>query len=156
MVQSAEIKLRIVGDGINRNTLEQLSESLELAGKIEFLGFRTDVPELLASSYLAIQSSYFEGFGLAAVEAMSSGLPVIASDVPGLNDVVGSFGLLFTLGDVTSLAEKIQYLCSDFQKWEKYSSLSLLRANDFSIEKTVESYSTIYSQLLYDNFQESS
>ena len=156
LIQSAQIKLRIVGDGIDRSTLEGLSESLGLAGKVEFLGFRTDVRELLASSYLAIQSSYFEGFGLAAVEAMSSGLPVIASDVPGLNDVVGEFGLLFTLGDFTSLAEKIQYLCNDFQEWGKYSSLSLLRAGNFSIEQTGEGYSTIYWRLLYDNFQERS
>ena len=100
-----DAKLRFVGDGENRCYCENLARELGVSDRVQFLGSRSDIPELVASSYIGIQSSNWEGFGLTAVEIMACGKPVIVTNVDGLKQVVEGAGEIFTLGSPSELAE---------------------------------------------------
>ncbi len=102
------LKLRLVGDGPLRGTLEALTESLGIEQNVEFLGARRDVPEILGQLDVSVLStSRVEGFGLVLIEAMAAGVPVVASDVPACREVLrgGELGELFSYGDVQGLAD---------------------------------------------------
>lgn len=88
-------RLRLAGDGPLRPALEALCASLRLEGAVEFMGLRTDVPEILAGCHLLWHAGASEGFGLAVAEAMSAGVPVVAADAPALRELVrdGETGL---------------------------------------------------------------
>lgn len=80
---------------------------LDLEERVRFLGHRDDVPELLAASDLAVLSSLHEDLPVSALEAMASGKPLVASDIPCFRDVVGGAGVLFPCGDAERLAQII-------------------------------------------------
>ena len=86
------VHLAIVGDGSQRPELTALIEKLGVGERVHLLGSRSDIPQLLKAADVYVQSSAWEGFGIAVVEAMAAGLPVVASRVPGLADVVGEAG----------------------------------------------------------------
>lgn len=140
--------LFLVGDGLRREEYEKFVEKLELASRVHFLGVRDDVAELYKASDIAVMSSKWEGFGLAAAEAMASGTPVIASDVPGLAEVVGDAGLLFTQGDSQDLAQKILLVMDDDSLRERLSLVGPKRAKDFSIDKMVKDYKKLYVEIV--------
>ncbi len=141
-----DVQLVIVGVGAMREKLEQLSISLGITDRVHFLGRRLDVPELIKMADIFVQSSNFEGFGIAALEAMAGGLPVIASDVPGLNNVVKGAGILFPPGDSDALAEAISSLLSSQELRSKLSQAGVEKAKEFSIEKTAELYIELYQR----------
>ncbi len=101
-------RLSIVGEGPLRPELERLRGELGLMEDVELPGVCTDVPARLASWDLYWQMSRFEGLSLAVAEAMATGVPVVASDVPGLREMMagGETGLLVPSGDVRGLAER--------------------------------------------------
>jgi glycosyltransferase involved in cell wall biosynthesis len=102
----------IIGYGLRRPKIELLAERLGVAGQVQFLGYRDDVPALLKASDLLVLSTTQEGFGRSLVEGMLAGLPVVASDVVGVRDVVrdGINGLLVAQGDDKALAETMEAL----------------------------------------------
>jgi glycosyltransferase involved in cell wall biosynthesis len=148
LARHANLNLILVGDGIRRNQLEDLVRLNEIEDRVHFLGQRDNIPELLSSSDIYIHSVHWEGFGIAVVEAMASGLPVIISDVPGLRDVAGDAGILFEPGNVQQLVERIQNLIDNDKLWNEKIMLSLKQASKFSIEATVSAYHSFYRQLL--------
>ncbi|MBP2676073.1 MAG: hypothetical protein H6Q84_2913 [Deltaproteobacteria bacterium] len=101
-------RLSIIGEGPLRPELERLRGELGLTGDVELPGVCSDVPARLASWDLYWQMSRFEGLSLAVVEAMATGVPVVASDVPGLREMMaeGKTGLLVPSGDARGLAER--------------------------------------------------
>lgn len=137
-------KLWLAGDGLTRQECEQLAESLGLTNRVEFLGVRSDIPELISRADLFVLSSYYEGFGLSVVEAMALGKAVIASDVDGLREVVGGAGLLFRRGDDEELAGLIKKLCEDKELNRSVAERCAERAGCFDIENTVTEYEKIY------------
>lgn len=110
---SGDTHLLLVGEGILKEQNEKLAKDIGVSDRVCFLGFRDDVERILKTSDIIIQSSNWEGFGLAAVEGMASGKPVIASDIEGLRNVVGGAGLLFERGNVKGLADKVNLLIGD-------------------------------------------
>lgn len=140
-------KLLLVGDGPRRIECEELAKQLKIEDRVEFLGVRMDVPDLILSSDIVIQSSHWEGFGLTAIEGMASGKPVIASDVPGLSELVNHYGLVFKKGNVQDLTNKILEL-EDTNIKEKIIENCLRRAEQFSIKSMVSNISNLYNQLL--------
>ena len=88
MLRSGEVTLRIAGDGPERGRLSALTREMGLGDAVEFLGFRSDLPSLLAGADLFVLPSRMEGFGLAVVEAMAAGVPVVATNVGGVPEVV--------------------------------------------------------------------
>ncbi len=147
LVGVKDAQLLLVGDGNLRSDLEELVASLGLTHRVHFLGQRTDVPQLLKRAYIYVQCSKWEGFGIATLEAMAAGLPVIVSDVPGLRDVVGKAGLVFAPGDHESLAKHISTLLTDDALVSKYGALAQARARDFSLEATVKAYAVLYEDV---------
>jgi len=106
------VRCRIAGDGSLRRQLEQDAASLGLSERVEFLGFVQDTARFLAGIDFFVMPSLFEGLGVAALEAMAAGKPVIASRVGGLAESVVDdvTGLLVSPGDATQLADAIEKL----------------------------------------------
>ena len=140
-------ELWIVGDGPRRNELEKLTSQLQLDDEIKFWGNRFDVPELLKTSDIVIMSSHWEGFGLAALEGMAAGKPLIASDVNGLSSIVNNYGLLFNPGEVSDLANKILRLYTDKNLYDSIALKCVNRSLDFDISMTKEKYEEMYNEL---------
>ena len=107
--------LAIAGDGELRSNLEQRIRETDLGRRVRLLGYRTDVPDLLAAADLFVFPSHGEGFGNAAAEAMAAGLPVVAYDIQALRWYCrpGEAGELVPRGDVEALAEAVAGLLDD-------------------------------------------
>lgn len=133
-----------VGDGERFKICKGLANGLGVERRVHFLGNRSDVPELLKTADVVICSSEYEGLSLASVEGLASGKPVVASDVPGLAEVIGGAGILFPQGDERILAEAITKLSSDKDFYEKIAIACSLRARDFDIRKTCGKYLDVY------------
>lgn len=142
---SDKYHLYLVGDGIRHNDLKNLVETLSLNKRVHFLGIRNDIPQLISYADFVVMSSHWEGFGLAAVEGMAAGKPVIASDVDGLREVVAGAGVLFESGNEKDLAEKIMQLDSNSKLYESISKKCIERAKEFDISKMVDGYMQIYT-----------
>jgi glycosyltransferase involved in cell wall biosynthesis len=106
------VHLRLAGEGPRRSELEELVCTLQLTDKVEFLGVRHDIPELLGESDVFVLASKTEGLSIALIEAMSAGTPVISTDLPSCRDVLqgGRCGLLVPAGDSHALADAIRQL----------------------------------------------
>lgn len=139
--------LCFVGDGENRNNCESLAKELGVSDRVQFLGSRSDVPELVASSYIGIQSSNWEGFGLTAVEIMACGKPVIATNVDGLKQVVEGAGEVFTRGNATELAARVNYLISDKVYYQTMADRCRQRAKEYDISVMSKKYLQLYKSL---------
>jgi glycosyltransferase involved in cell wall biosynthesis len=138
--------LLLAGDGPDRPALMRLARELNTADRTHFLGVRHDIPELIAAANLYVQPSRVDGFCIAAVEAMAGELPIIASDVPGLRDVVGDAAILFPAGDHHGLAERIRSVLFDDRLRQELSRRSAERAESFGIESTAAEYGKIFAR----------
>jgi glycosyltransferase involved in cell wall biosynthesis len=141
------VKLLLVGRGYMLEEMKALVDSLELNEKVIFLGIRTDVPNLLKMADVAVLSSHYEGLSLSGLEAMASGAPLVASNVPGLSNLVFGAGILFNHKDETDLATKINKLFRDSAYSEQISKSCRARAKKYSIDKMVTSHLKLYKQL---------
>jgi glycosyltransferase involved in cell wall biosynthesis len=137
------VALTVVGDGPQRRRLETLAAAT--GAPVSFLGMRDDVPRILRQHDALVMTSTYEGFGLVAVEAMATGLPVLAPALPGLGDVVGEAGLLHRPGDHDALVRHIRLLDDDPALRGRLGSVGLERAASFGIERTFDSYLTTYA-----------
>ncbi len=135
------------GDGEELGKLRFLSESLGLGSRVDFLGPQRDIPGLLGRAQAYVQSSHWEGFGLAAIEAMAAGLPVLASDVPGLAELVKGAGLVFPAGDEKALATSLLDLAGDPGLHARLSQAGRPRAAEYSIGACAASYASLYKSL---------
>lgn len=132
------------GDGDNRRQIEQLTRDLGISDRIQFLGTIDDIRLFLSKIDIYIQSSNWEGFGIAALEAMAAGLPVIASDVPGLREVLCSSGRFFPPGDYKKLANHIKQLEPNCKRIGE-GAICARQAQGFDIEKMADSISGLYA-----------
>ena len=142
-----EYGLCLVGDGIRRSISEALSNELHLQDRVCFLGIRDDIPEILKASDVVVMSSHAEAFGLAALEGMAAGKPVIASDIPGLAEVVRGAGVLFPKGDEKHLASEIEHLMNDQDYYQQISFQCSKRAMEYDIQKSITKYENIWQSL---------
>jgi glycosyltransferase involved in cell wall biosynthesis len=110
-----EAELHVAGDGPLRPEAERLAAELGLSGAVRFLGYREDVPELLAGSECVLLASDYEGCPLAVVEAMAAGVPVVATDAGGVAELVrpGHTGLVTPRGDFAALADGLEEVLVD-------------------------------------------
>lgn len=140
--------IRFVGDGENLERCKQAAKEIGVGKRVSFLGARTDVANLVAESLIGIQSSNWEGFGLTAVEMMAAGLPVIATEVDGLKQVVEGAGLLFKVGDEKSLADNVNSLLGNITLYEEIAKKCRERALQYDIIYTRQQYARVYKSLL--------
>lgn len=146
---SKNFQLYFVGDGDKRPACEELVKRMGMEERIHFLGARSDIPGLVGNSFIGIQSSHWEGFGMSAVEIMACGIPVIASDADGLKQVVEGAGLIFKTGDENDLANKIQCLATDISLYSQTASACFERSKMYSIEETARKCRKIYEAILH-------
>ena len=142
--------LVLAGDGSLRTQLKDQAKSLGVTSRVHFLGRRNDIAELLQMADIYVHPAAFEGFGIAAVEALSAGKPVVASNVPGLAQVVGDAGILVPPGDWVTLAREVCDLIQSRDRRSRLSRAAAERGRQFSIEKTVAAYIDLYRSVLSD------
>jgi glycosyltransferase involved in cell wall biosynthesis len=139
--------LHLAGDGERKNELLNLATDLGVADRVIFHGLVHDIPAFLAEMDMYIQSSKYEGFGLAAVEAMSAGLPTLCSDVPGLKELTCSKLNLFPQGDPSALAKKIKYIIKNESARIELLSVGSETCSRFSLKNMNGNFSSIYKGL---------
>ena len=112
--QGLNAELILVGDGPNMLKAQQQVEKLKLNKQVKFLGFRQDIAQILAQVQIFALISNWEGLPCTIIEAMRAGLPVVASDVGGVKEIVidGQTGYVIPRGDVATLRSKLSYLIS--------------------------------------------
>lgn len=141
-----DYKLWLVGDGKRREILENLVVELKLSDRVKFRGIRSDIHQILEESHIVVLSSHWEGFGLAAVEAMASMRPVIASEVDGLREIVNGYGILFPHQDAKALANEIKILCENNDKYSQVAKKCQEQAKQFDINIMTKKYNQVYLQ----------
>lgn len=144
----ANFKLVFAGDGPNLEKYRKLAEQLGVLQRIRFLGARSDIYQIIKMSDINILSSHYEGFGLSAVEAMAAAKPIIATNVPGLAEVVGNAGLLFNVGDYEKLTTLILQLGTNHLFYKKVSEQCFLRSKLYNIEIMTNKYIEVYEEVL--------
>ncbi|HEY8927454.1 MAG TPA: N-acetyl-alpha-D-glucosaminyl L-malate synthase BshA [Polyangia bacterium] len=141
------LTLALVGDGPDRAAVEALAAELGVRDRVQLLGERVDLPSLLRASDLFLLPSETESFGLAALEAMACGLPVVASDVGGLPEVVvhGETGFLAPVGDVAAMARHVARLLGDECERARFGAAARARVEaHFRPDPIVTRYETLY------------
>ena len=146
---SEMFRLQFVGGGEKEDEqrLRSYCHSLNLEDRIDFMGVRNDVPEILEQSDFVVLSSHWEGLSLSSVEGMASGRPFIASDVDGLREIVGGAGLLFAHEDDVELANIIKRLSENPDEYKSVTQRCQERARQYDISKMAENYLTLYNSL---------
>lgn len=140
-------RLQLVGGGQRGEELKALCRELGLEDRVQFLGVRMDVPDIMEQSDVIVLSSHWEGFGLAAVEGMASGRPMVATDGDGLRDIVGGAGVLFQPGDDQELASAIKRLCETPDYYRQVALACQERAQHYDISVMADGYSNLYRTL---------
>jgi len=144
-------KLVLVGDGPERGDVENLCRTLKLYDDVIFLGKQEALHEILCAGDIFILPSQMESFGLSALEAMSCGLPVIATNVGGLPEVVlhGETGYLTEIGNVERMASYVIELLEDKNKYTEFSEKARLRAEKFfDKDLIIPKYENFYEKIL--------
>jgi N-acetyl-alpha-D-glucosaminyl L-malate synthase BshA len=145
------VELRLVGDGPERPAALELARALGVADHVRVLGERIDLPEVLRSSHLFLLPSESESFGLAALEAMACGVPVVASDVGGISEVVsdGEVGLLAPVGEIAAMTAAARRILTDEALARRFSRAARRRAEEhFRVEPAVDRYEASYRRVL--------
>ena len=140
-------RLQLVGGGQRGEELKALCRELGLEDRVQFLGVRMDVPDIMEQSDVIVLSSHWEGFGLAAVEGMASGRPMVATDGDGLRDIVGGAGVLFQPGDDQELASAIKRLCETPDYYRQVALACQERAQHYDISVMADGYGNLYRTL---------
>ena len=141
-------KLWLVGDGPTKKDVMNLIEQLGLQDRVLLLGKRVDVHDLLDKAVLYVQPSLFEGFGIAMLEAMASGVPVIGSNGAGMLELLKDVGMTFTVGDEKELACNINLLLNDSKLLNHMSVKGKNKADEYSIATTVDEYLRLYKMVI--------
>lgn len=145
--QHANVALWVVGDGGRRHEVEARAAAHGLGEMMSFLGRRSDIDRLLEGADLFLLPSDIEGLPLSVLEAMSHGLPVIASNIGGIPEIItdGKEGFLVSAGDASALAAAIQKISSDAVLRETMGKAARARTeSSFSLSTMVSNYERVY------------
>ncbi|MFC1475587.1 N-acetyl-alpha-D-glucosaminyl L-malate synthase BshA [Candidatus Zixiibacteriota bacterium] len=147
LTQKQPAVLLLVGDGPESGAALALAGRLGIGDKVHFLGNQQRVENLFACADAFLLPSYYESFGLAALEAMACGVPVVAANVGGVSEVItdGETGYLIDPDDYDAGAEKLDLMLSDNELAAKLKEAALKTVRDnFTAEKIVPQYEKIY------------
>jgi glycosyltransferase involved in cell wall biosynthesis len=148
------VRLMLVGDGGQRAELEQLTRQLGLADAVSWLGYRGDVPSLLAAMDVYVQPSHNEGLSLSILEAMAAGKPVIATDVGGIREVLtpDQNGLLIVPHSPEALFKSMTTMAAQPDLRTLFGEAAREHVfTEFSLQKMVDAYGKIYQSQIKEN-----
>lgn len=142
--------LALAGRGVLLNKMQDLVAKCGVEDCVDFLGFRTDVPDLLKACDIVVSASIEEGFGINLIEGMATGLPVVASIVRGHKEMVEENvnGYLFDTDSPDSFSDIIISLSADPKKMKQLSSGSLETVRKFSIDSSLKDMSDIFKRYM--------
>jgi len=143
-------KLMMVGEGPEREMAEELCESLGITDSVIFFGKSNEIDKILCFSDLFLLPSETESFGLAALEAMASGVPVISSNTGGIPEVNihGISGFLSDVGDVEDMVKNAVHILQNVEVLTEFKKNAKKEALKFDIAKIVPQYEAVYQQTL--------
>ncbi|PYV45505.1 MAG: hypothetical protein DMG06_02080 [Acidobacteria bacterium] len=144
--QRTDIKFLMVGDGELREQLEEHVDRLHLDSIVKMVGWRRDVPEFLEIFDVFLLTSLWEGLPRVVVEAMITGVPVVAPDVDGIAEVVrsGETGYLVSPGDTASMAQRVIELLDNETLRRQMGRAAKGVGQEFSVENMIEDYTRLY------------
>lgn len=148
--QRMPAKLMMVGEGPEREPAERLCEKLGIQDKVVFFGNSHEIDKILCFSDLFLLPSVTESFGLAALEAMASGVPVISSNTGGIPEVniQGVSGFLSNVNDVEDMSKNAIHILEDAQRLEQFKANAKQESKKFDIHNIVPQYEAIYESTL--------
>ncbi|HSN96781.1 MAG TPA: glycosyltransferase family 4 protein [Candidatus Nanopelagicales bacterium] len=150
--QEARVRVLVAGDGDERDRIHGLAKELKLGPEwVTFLGFRKDVPELLAGVDFFVLPSRMEGLPLSILEAMARRLPVVVTPVGGVPEVVtdGEHGLIVPVEDPRALGEAIGRLAEDPELGKRFGEAGARRVEEeFSFVRMARKYEDLYLRVL--------
>ena len=140
-----DAKLLLVGEGPERNPMEELVKELNLSNDVRFLGEIDVIEEVLSVADLFLMPSETESFGLAALEAMACEVPVISSNAGGLVElnVQGVSGFMSNVGDVEDMAKNALIILDD-ANLPTFKENALKRAKEFELSNILPLYEAVY------------
>lgn len=144
-----EFRLQIVGDGPDRGRLEKLARELGVESQVQFLGERSDVPQLLAQAGFFVSATLMEGVSLTLLEAMAVGLPSVTTAVGGNPEVVVEWetGFLVPAAEPVRLAAAITRMCSERARWPEMGRRARERVvQHFDVRRMVQEYERLYER----------
>lgn len=140
----------IGGEGPESSSLQQLAKQLGIDQYLTWAGEVVDVPQFFKQLQVYVHPSRYEAFGLAPLEAMSAGLPVIVSAVDGLKEIVrdNENGLSFEVSNTQGLADKLELLLTDEKERQRLAEAGRISSQRFSVKAMAEHYVALYQKLL--------
>lgn len=145
------LQLLIAGEGPLRNELESLAAELGIEAQIHFLGFRNDIPEILKALDVFVMPSEQEGLGTSILDAMAAGVPVVASNVGGIPELVRHLesGLLAESGNSNQFAEYVSTILENPELRESLvKNAKIMVANSFFLDRLITEHIHCYQQVL--------
>ncbi|GAA4281819.1 N-acetyl-alpha-D-glucosaminyl L-malate synthase BshA [Gaetbulibacter aestuarii] len=143
-------KLMLIGEGPEREKIVALCKKLNIYDKVVFLGKSNEIDKILCFSDLFLLPSQTESFGLAALEAMASGVPVISSNTGGIPEVneQGYSGFLSNVGDIAEMTKNALYILKSEERLKTFKAQARQQAQKFNVHKIVPIYEKIYQDTL--------
>ncbi len=141
----------LAGDGPEKTDLQMQASSLGLSDRVVFAGYLTDIPNWLAGCDLFVLPSFYEGLPLSLLEAMAAGKPVVATDIPGNNEVIkqGKTGWLVPPGDAEALAKGIRTILANPKMASRLAQAGQdLVRREFTEDCIVHQVTQVYEELL--------
>jgi|SRR6218665_150060 len=143
-------KLLFVGDGPERATAEDLARELSISDEIRFVGKQEQMEDILAIADLFLLTSDYESFGLAALEAMAAGVPVVSTNAGGLREINinGETGYMANVGDVMTMSQQSLAILKDDKTLKSFKEKAAAHAKLFDINTVVPQYEALYEKVL--------
>ncbi len=143
-------KLLFVGDGPERVIAEQLCRELGVCDDVRFVGKQEQMEDILAIADLFLLTSEYESFGLAALEAMAAGVPVVSTNAGGLPEIMiqGYNGFMGSVGDVQTMSKQAIDILEDDDRLRQFKNNAARHAAAFDIQNIVPLYEKLYDEVL--------
>lgn len=142
-------KLLFVGDGPERATAEDLSRQLGICDEILFVGKQEQMEDILAIADLFLLTSEYESFGLAALEAMAAGVPVVSTNAGGLSEIMAEgVGYMGDVGDVETMSRQAIDILQNDDRLQQFKQAAMQHANNFDIHNIIPLYEKLYDEVL--------
>jgi len=150
LARHPEARLEIAGEGPSRMDLERQARALGIGEAVTFLGWSDDLPAVMARWSLFVQPSLEEALGITALQAMAAGLPVVASDVGGLPEIIepGVTGVLVPPADVPALTAALAELLQQPERCKRLGEAAWWQAHQFSEPRFAAGIADVYRELL--------